>query len=52
MKDHVDKSMGILTRITETLPKIKPTELLRVVKNTVWRKRNWSDSSVILRMKN
>ncbi len=28
MKDHVDKSIGIVTHITETLVKIKPTESL------------------------
>ena len=28
MKDHVDKSMGIVTHIVETLEKIKPTETL------------------------
>ena len=32
MKDHIDKSMGILTRIAETLPRIKPTESLRLTK--------------------
>jgi hypothetical protein len=26
MKDHVDKSLGIVTRITEDLSRIKPTE--------------------------
>jgi hypothetical protein len=26
MKDHVDKSMGIITLIAEALAKIKPTE--------------------------
>ena len=28
MKDRVDKSMGIVTRITEALTRIKPTEPL------------------------
>jgi hypothetical protein len=32
MKDRVDKSMGIVTRITETLVRIKPTEPLRLTK--------------------
>ena len=27
MKDRVDKSMGIVTRIQEALARIKPTEL-------------------------
>ena len=31
MKDHVDKSMGIVTRIAEALAKIKPTESLRLL---------------------
>jgi hypothetical protein len=45
MKGRVDKSMGVVTRIPEVLDKIKPTESLRLVKNVVRRKRNWSDSS-------
>ena len=32
MKDRVDKSMGIVTRITEALARIKPTDPLRLVK--------------------
>jgi hypothetical protein len=32
MKDRADKSMGIVTLITEDLAKIKPTESLRLVK--------------------
>jgi hypothetical protein len=32
MKDHVDKSMGIVTLIVETLVKINPTEPLRFSK--------------------
>ena len=31
MKDHVDKSMGIVTRIGEGLGKMKPTDPLRLV---------------------
>jgi hypothetical protein len=30
MKDHVDKSMGIVTLIPEALTKIKPTDPFRV----------------------
>ena len=30
MKDHTDKSIGIVTRIAEALDKIKPTEPLRL----------------------
>jgi hypothetical protein len=45
MKDHVDKSMGIVTRITESLAKIKPTEPLRLAKCEAHKKRNCSDSS-------
>jgi hypothetical protein len=45
MKDRVDKSMGIVTRIAEALAKIKPTEPLRLAKHAARRKRNWSDSS-------
>jgi hypothetical protein len=29
MKDHVDKSMGIVTHIVEDLAKIKPTKLVK-----------------------
>jgi hypothetical protein len=32
------------TLIVETLTKIKPKDPLRWVKQSVWRKRNWSDS--------
>jgi hypothetical protein len=32
MKDRVDKSMGIVTRIAEALARIKPTEPLRLAK--------------------
>ncbi len=45
MKDRVDKSMGIVTRITEALARIKPTESLRLSKCEVHKKRNCSDSS-------
>ncbi len=31
MKDRVDKSMGIVTRIAEALARIKPTEPVRFV---------------------
>jgi hypothetical protein len=39
MKDRVDKSMGIVTRIPETLTRIKPTEPLRLVKCETRKKR-------------
>ena len=42
MKDHVDKSRGIVTLIAEALGKIKPTYSLRLSKQSVHRKRNWS----------
>ena len=45
MKDHVDKSMGIVTHITEDLARIKPTESLRLTKCEARKKRNFSDSS-------
>jgi hypothetical protein len=45
MKDRVDKSMGIVTRIGETLTRIKPTEPLRLAKREARQKRNCSDSS-------
>jgi len=45
MKDRVDKSMGIVTRITEDLDRIKPTESLRLAKRESRQKRNCSDSS-------
>ncbi len=45
MKDHVDKSIGIVTLIVEVLDKINPTDPLRFGKRAVRRKRNWSDSS-------
>ena len=51
MKDRVDKSMGIVTLITEDLGNIKPTDPLTLANQTVLRKRNWSDSNAILRSK-
>ena len=45
MKDRVDKSMGIVTRIEEALARIKPTESLRLAKREDRKKRNYSDSS-------
>ena len=45
MKGLVDKSMGIVTHITEALARIKPTESLRLDKREVRKKRNYSDSS-------
>ena len=46
MKGNVDKSRGIVTHIVESLAKIKPTDPLRLSKQTVWRKRNYSETSV------
>jgi hypothetical protein len=45
MKDLVNKSMGIVTHIAETLARIKPTEPLRLAKREPHKKRNCSDSS-------
>jgi hypothetical protein len=45
MKDHVDKSMGIVTRLEDVLTRIKPTESLRLAKCESHKKRNWSHSS-------
>ena len=45
MKDCVDRSIGIVTHITETLGKIKDTEPLRLDKRETHEKRNCSDSS-------
>jgi hypothetical protein len=45
MKDLVDKSIGIVTRIAEALARIKPTESLRLDKREARKKRNCSDSS-------
>jgi hypothetical protein len=45
MKDLVDKSMGIVTHISEGLTRIKPTSPLRLDKRETRKKRNCSDSS-------
>ena len=45
MKGGVDKSMGIVTLITETLAKIKPTVSLIFSKRAARKKGNYSDSS-------
>jgi hypothetical protein len=45
MKGHVDKSMGIVTRMAEVLGRIRPTESLRLAKREACKKRNCSDSS-------
>jgi hypothetical protein len=46
MKDRVDKSMGIVTHISKTLDRIKPTHPLRLVnREDHHKKRNCSDSS-------
>jgi hypothetical protein len=45
MKGLVDKSMGIVTRIAESLARIKPTDPLRLDKRESHKKRNCSDSS-------
>jgi hypothetical protein len=45
MKDHVHKSMGLVTRIAEALARIQPTEPLRLAKREARKKRNCSDSS-------
>jgi hypothetical protein len=45
MKDHVDKSMGIVTHIAEVLSKIKPTHPLRLDEHEARKKRNCLDSS-------
>jgi hypothetical protein len=42
MKDHVNKSMGIVTRIPEALARIKPTDPLKLVKRETRKKRNCS----------
>ena len=41
MKDLVDKSMGIVTRIPKTLTKIKPTDPLRLTEREARKKRNF-----------
>ncbi len=40
MKDRVDNSMGIVTRITEALARIKPTDPLRLSKRETQGGRN------------
>ena len=40
MEGRVDKSMGIVTRITETLARIKTTDRLRIGKREGHKKRN------------
>ncbi len=45
LKSEVDKSMGIVTHITEALTMIKPTDPLRLVKREARKKRKCSDSS-------
>ncbi len=45
MKDRVDKSLGIVTHITEVLVKIKPTDPLRLPNGEGRRKRKYSGSS-------
>ena len=45
MKDRVDKSMGIVTRIAVALTRIKPTDPLRLGKREAHKKRNCSDFS-------
>jgi hypothetical protein len=45
MKDLVDKSMGIVTHITETSAKSKPADPLRLTKLEPHKKRKCSDSS-------
>jgi hypothetical protein len=41
MKDRVDKSMGIVTRLPEAFVRIKPTESLRLVKGEAQKKRKF-----------
>ena len=48
MKGHVDRSIGIVTRIEEDFVKIKPTEPVRLAKREAHKKRNCSDSWVII----
>ena len=42
MKGHVDKSMGTVTLMTEVSTNIKPTDPVRLDKQTECKKRNWS----------
>ena len=51
MKDHVDKLRGIVTLMVEALVEIKPTVTFRLDEHAGHRKRNRSDSWVILRPK-
>ena len=51
MKDHVDKSMGIVTLIVEVLVKIDPTEPLRFTKRQIAGNETDQIPSVILRLK-
>ncbi len=44
MKERVDKSMGIVTRIADALARIKPTDPSRLAKCETRKKRNYSDS--------
>jgi hypothetical protein len=44
MKVRVDKSMGIVTHIAETLDRITPTDPLRLTECEGRKKRNCSDS--------
>ena len=46
MNVRVDKSRGIVTLMTETLPNINPIEPLRLSKQSSRMKRNWTDFSV------
>jgi hypothetical protein len=51
MKDRVDKSMGIVTLIVETLDKINPNETLRFAKREITRNETVQIPQVILRSK-
>jgi hypothetical protein len=51
MKGLVDKSLGIVTRITESLARIKPTEPLRLDKRETRRNETVPIPQVILRSK-
>jgi hypothetical protein len=48
MKDHVDKSMGIVTRIGESLTRIKPTDPLRLANRETRKKREKQSSEVLI----
>ena len=45
IKGQDDKSRGIEILMTEVFDKINPNDHFKLVKKTVWRKRNWPDSS-------